>query len=175
MRRFIGQVAPGEADRAAAEANSLLLTRRWSQAEGAFRDILERDPSNAAAALGLPKSLLMQGVGRPALQVLENFPSGSEWSTAMRLKPVAQLLIEVDEGGPQPQDDPLAAAFRQAGRLIGHGKIPAAMDGLLDLLRQDKRYRGGLPKEILVGLFALLGEDDPRTREYRDELASVLF
>ncbi|OGO16126.1 MAG: hypothetical protein A2Y93_03095 [Chloroflexi bacterium RBG_13_68_17] len=175
VRRFIGQVAPGEADRAAAEANSLLLTRRWSQAEGAFRDILERDPSNAAAALGLLKSLLMQGVGRPALQVLENFPSGSEWSTAMRLKPVAQLLIEVDEGGPQPQDDPLAAAFRQAGRLIGHGKIPAAMDGLLDLLRQDKRYRGGLPKEILVGLFALLGEDDPRTREYRDELASVLF
>ncbi len=175
VRRFIGQVAPGEADRAAAEANGLLLTRHWSQAEGAFRDILERDPSNATAALGLVKALLMQGVGRPALDVLARFPSGGEWSTAMQLKPVAELLSEADGGGSQGQDDPLAAAYLQAGRLIGHGKIPAAMDGLLDILRQDKRYRSGRPREILIGLFALLGEDDPLTREYRDELASVLY
>jgi len=175
VRRFISQVAPGEADRAAAEAGSLLLSRRWPEAEGAFRDILERDPSNAAAGLGLVKSLLMQGLGRPSLEALEHFPSGPEWSTAMRLKPVAELLAEVEAGAAAADDDPLGAALRQAGRLVSHGKIPAAMDGLLDILRSDKRYRGGLPREILVGLFALLGEDDPLTREYRDELASVLF
>ena len=49
------------------------------------------------------------------------------------------------------------------------------MDGLLDVLRQDKGYRKGLPKQALLALFALLGDEDPLTRKYRDELASVLF
>jgi putative thioredoxin len=49
------------------------------------------------------------------------------------------------------------------------------MDGLLDILREDKQYREGLPKDILLALFALLGDGDPLTRQYRDELASVLF
>jgi putative thioredoxin len=49
------------------------------------------------------------------------------------------------------------------------------MDGLLDVLREDKRYRDGLPKDILLAIFALLGDEDALTREYRNELASVLF
>jgi putative thioredoxin len=63
----------------------------------------------------------------------------------------------------------------QAARLIARGNLAAAMDGLLDILRQNKTYRKGLPKEILLALFSLLGEGDTLTREYRDELASVLF
>jgi putative thioredoxin len=69
----------------------------------------------------------------------------------------------------------LQAGLYQAGRLIVRGNLPAAMDGLIDILRQDKRYRAGLPKNVLLALFALLGDDDPLTRQYRDELASVLF
>ena len=49
------------------------------------------------------------------------------------------------------------------------------MDGLLDILREDKTYRGGLPKQIMLALFILLGDQDPLTREYREELASILF
>ncbi|HLB64777.1 MAG TPA: tetratricopeptide repeat protein, partial [Anaerolineales bacterium] len=69
----------------------------------------------------------------------------------------------------------LEASLHQAARLIARGNLPAAMDGLIDILRQDKRYRGGLPKSVLLALFALLGDEDPLTRQYRDELASVLF
>jgi thioredoxin-like negative regulator of GroEL len=49
------------------------------------------------------------------------------------------------------------------------------MDGLLETLRRDKRYRKGEPRLVMLGIFELLGEDDPRTLEYRRELASVLF
>ncbi len=49
------------------------------------------------------------------------------------------------------------------------------MDGLLDVLRQDKRYRKGEAKDVLLALFELLGDEDPLTRTYRSELASVLF
>jgi putative thioredoxin len=84
-------------------------------------------------------------------------------------------LAEVEGDGPRQNGDPLQASLHQAGRLIIRGNLPAAMDGLIDILRQDKHYRGGLPKNLLLALFALLGDDDPLTRQYRDELASVLF
>jgi putative thioredoxin len=49
------------------------------------------------------------------------------------------------------------------------------MDGLLDILRQDKRYRKDEPRRIMLAMFAWLGEDNPKTQEYRRELASALF
>ena len=49
------------------------------------------------------------------------------------------------------------------------------MDGLLDVLRQDKQYLKGEPKNVMLALFELLGDADPLTQTYRNELASVLF
>jgi putative thioredoxin len=63
----------------------------------------------------------------------------------------------------------------QAGRLISRGNVEAAMDGLLDVLRADKNYRKGQARQALLGLFALLGDNDDLTRAYRDEMASILF
>jgi putative thioredoxin len=175
VRRFIQQLAPSEAEKAVQEAKSLLATRHWEEAEEEFRKVLDRDEVNAAAALGLVKSLLMQGRGAEPLDIIQHFPAGTEWAEAERLRPLAKLLAEVEEDGPYPNNDPLASRFYQAARLIARGNLPAAMDGLLDILREDKGYRGGLPKDILLAIFALLGDEDSQTRQYRDELASVLF
>jgi putative thioredoxin len=175
VRRFLERLIPDESQQAVEEARSLLAARKWAHAEEAFRDVLLRDEANAAAALGMVESLLMQGKGRHALELLNDFPPGVEWITAERLKPLAELLASVEANGPSPDNDALAAELYQAGRLIARGNIPAAMDGLLDILRADKNYRRGLPKEIMLALFTLLGENDPLTRQYRDELASVLF
>jgi putative thioredoxin len=71
--------------------------------------------------------------------------------------------------------DSLEAQFWQAGRLLQRGNVEAAMDGYLDILRQDKTFRDGEPKKVLLGLFDLLGDDDPLTANYRRELAMILF
>ena len=175
LRRFIDELAPSAADLAVEEAQSLLGTRHYDQAEAAFREVLAENEANADAALGLVESLLMQGNGQETLTILANFPSGTAWAKAERLKPLAELLVEVELGGPQGNGDVLEAGLYQAARLIVRGNFPAAMDGLLEVLRQDKGYRDGLPKHVLLALFALLGDEDPLTRKYRDELASVLF
>ncbi len=175
VRRFIQKLGPSEAEKAVEEARSLLATRHFQEAEQAFRDVLAGDETNAAAALGLVESLLMQGRGVEPTEIIENFPPGTEWAKAETLKPLANLLAQVEADGPYPEDDPLAARLYQSARLLSRGNIPAGMDGLLDILRENKHYQNGLPKQILLALFALLGDNDPITREYRDELASVLF
>ena len=176
VRRFVSNLVPTQQDRDMEEARTLLATRHWQGAENAFRWVLEGEESNSAAALGLVHSLLMQGKGRGALTILKDFPPGAEWAKAEGLRPLAEELSAVENGGePSSEGTPLDAALSQAMRLFGRGNVPAAMDGLLDILRQDKHFRKDLPKRILLAIFTLLGDDDPLTREYRNELASVLF
>jgi len=177
VRRFVQGLAPSEADQELEKARSLLATHHWQEAEASFREVMAREEASGAAGLGLAKSLLMQGKGREALSILKAFPPSNEVVEAERLRPLAEVLAEVEvrADGPRPNGDPLEASLHQAARLIARGNLPAAMDGLIDILRQDKRYRGGLPKSVLLALFALLGDEDPLTRQYRDELASVLF
>jgi putative thioredoxin len=175
VRRFIQGLAPTEADQALERARGLLATHHWPEAEAGFREVLEREETSGAAALGLVHSLLMQGKGSEALALLKQFPPSNEVVMVERLLPLAELLAGVEADRAAGDDDPLEASLMQAGRLIARNNLPAAMDGLIDILRQDKRYKGGLPKNILLAIFALLGDEDPLTRQYRDELASVLF
>ncbi|HUS83522.1 MAG TPA: tetratricopeptide repeat protein [Anaerolineales bacterium] len=175
VRKVIGKLAPSEAEAAVENARSLLATHHWEKAETSFREIYAMDETNAPAALGLLESLLMQGKGEEALHIIDVFPPGNEWAKAEQHKPLAALLAEVEENGLGNQDDPLAAELYQAARLIGLGNLPAAMDGMLDILREQKDFRAGLPKKVLLALFAIIGDQDTLTQQYRDELASVLF
>lgn len=175
VRRFLQQLAPSAESLELERARSLLATRHWAEAESAFRALLEQDTQDGAAALGLLKSLLMQGKGAQAEALASRFPPGAEWPGAEKLKPLAAALAECEQAGETLPGDPLEAAFLRSACLIARGNLPAAMDGLLDVLRQDKHFRGGQARQVLLGLFLLLGDDDPLTRQYRDELASILF
>jgi putative thioredoxin len=175
VRRFIEQLTPSEAELAVEQAHSLLATRHYPDAEAAYREVFEQDETNSEAALGLVESLLIQGKGSEALSILQNYPPGTSWVRAEGYLPLAALLNEVEMATPNLDLPPLEASLYQAARLIGRGNLPAAMDGLLDVLRQEKTYRAGLPKKVFLALFSLMGDQDPLTRKYRDELASVLF
>jgi putative thioredoxin len=175
VRRFLQQLIPSEAEQAVQQAHSLLATRHYPEAEAAYREVLDQEETNSEAALGLVESLLIQGKGAEARAILANFPAGTASVKAERYVPLATLLSEAESAEPGQDQTPMDASLHQAARLIGLGNLPAAMDGLLDVLRQDKTYRGGLPKQVMLALFSLLGEQDPLTRKYRDELASILF
>jgi putative thioredoxin len=161
VREFVKRLAPTAADRKLGEGQSLLATRHWAEAEAAFRAVLRDQPESANAALGLLKALLALGQGCEAADLLEDFPRGDAAPLAEKLAPLAE--------------DDLEALYYQSARLLGRGQLEAGMDGLLDVLRQDKRYRKGEPRQVMVGVFELLGDDDATTREYRGELASVLY
>lgn len=175
VRRFLERLAPSQAHIALDNARGLLATRHWGEAEVAFRDILVQDERNPAAALGLLKCLLIQGRGLEAQAILRDFPSGVEVAEAQKLEPLAALLAETEAEKAKDDVAALEAQVLQAGRLLQRGNLEAAMDGLLDVLRADRHYWRGRVKGALLAIFALLGDEDPLTRSYRDELASILF
>jgi putative thioredoxin len=175
LREFINKLTPpGPNNLALEKANSLLLSQQWNQAEAVFRDASQSMPDDPECLLGLTKSLLAQNKTDEALIILHNFPPSSQLSTIEMLKPLAESLrrLNMDQ---LPDETILDTTFMSSVRLFTRGNLPAALDGLLDILRQDKSYRDGLARQVIVALLELMDNENPQTRQYRNELASILF
>ncbi len=175
IREFISNLTPpSPVDLEIEKGQGLLLSHHWNDAEKILSNALYQKPDSAAAQLGLAKSLLAQGKPEEALKYLEEIPDSRELHSAELLKPLAQALQHLNNGD-LPEDSDLDAVFHNSLHLAGQGKFPLALDGFLDILRQDKHYRNKLARDVILGILELMGSEDPMTREYRSELASALF
>jgi putative thioredoxin len=174
VREFIRTLAPSERDLLFEKAQGLLEMGQYANAEAAFRQFLAKSPQHPSALLGLVRCLLFQGHLHQSNLILQDFPPSKEYPHAQMMLPLAKALLAV-ENAPLFSDDPLEAAYFNALRLVRKANLEAAMDGLLDVLRQDKHYRDSEPRRVLLGIFELLGDVHPLTRQYRQELALVLF
>ena len=174
IREFIKAFAPSQSDLDLEKGISLLKLGQPLAAEGAFRQVLEVNPDQPSALLGLARSLVLLGDVGESLLILQQFPESREFSSAQTLLPLVEALSSFDPNAVNT-DNALDAAFAQAIRLAKRGNYEAAMDGMLDILRQDKRFKDGGVRKVILALFELLGKESPITQEYRSELASVLF
>ena len=174
VRAFICKISPDPNDLMIEKGNGLLEMNQAMAAENTFRKVLESTPESAPARLGLVKSLLLQGDGDESMTWLTDFPISREYNSAEILRPVAEALANYD-ASILSADDSLEAAYLSALRLVKRGNLEAALDGLLDILRQDKRFRKGQVHRLVLGILELMGDNRPDTREYRNELASILF
>jgi len=174
LRDFVRHLAPEPEDLMYDKGRSLLKQDDYPGAEDAFRAFLSVHPDHPSALLGLVRAMLLQGKSDEAVILLGNFPASSEYNTAQLLKPVAQAFSEFKDATIE-SDNPLEAAFRNGIRLARRGNILAAMDGFLVILRKDKDYREGEVKNIFVGLLALIGDDHPEARGYRNDLSAAIY
>ena len=175
LREFIQNLVPSPSRCNARKRGQPSPFARMALCRGYLPRVLSTSPNSSTGLLGLLKSLLSQGLGKEALIIVQNFPPSHEYATAEILRPLAEALTKLERGTWMVQDDPLSAAFYNSVRLASRGNIYAALDGLLDVIRQDKRYQNGQPRQLVVALLELLGDHDPQTRQYRQELASILF
>jgi putative thioredoxin len=172
VREFIKKYAPNQSDLILTAAQDLARAKKWAEAEAAYRHALAVDPNSAQIALELSKVLLHQGKGAEAATLLEVIPSDArESEAAHKLLPVAHWMCVSTADGTQEID----RMYAEAGQLACHGNYGEAMDGLIGVLRRNRFYRNGEAKQIMLGVFELLGADDPIVREYQRQLANVLF
>ncbi|MCW5876923.1 MAG: tetratricopeptide repeat protein [Anaerolineales bacterium] len=173
IRNFIKQLQEPLSDIPTGKAGSLAAQEAWAEAEELYRLALQDNPDHPAALLGLARTLLAQGQAAAALPILREFPGSREYATAEALTPLAEAMAAPDEG-PDTEGE-LEAVAANAVRLAVAGRLLPALDGLLDVLREDKQHAAGRTRQIFLGLLAVLGEDNPATRDYRAELATLLF
>lgn len=176
LREFLHQLAPRPGDLLLDKGNNLLSRGQWDAAQDAFRQVIQSDPDHPGGLLGLAKSYLARGEAVAALPILREFPASKEYGVAEQLLPLAEALAALDAGELSGDGrDELLPMYRTALHLVQRGNLEAAIDGLLDILREDKKYRQGEVRQVTVALLHLLGEENPHSQAYRNELSSLLF
>jgi putative thioredoxin len=174
VKEFIRNLAPSQIDLFLEKGQSQLEIMSWREASDSFQQFLAKSPNHPAGLLGLVKSSLMQGNLPEAVRIVNEFPLSPEYARMELLRPLLNALLS-EKSNQGISDDPLDATYLNTLRLIKRGYLPAGMDGLIDILRQDKHYRNDEARKVMLGLFEVLGVNHPLTQQYRRELAMVLF
>lgn len=175
IRDFLSKIIPPSPLTLAIEkANSLIEFHDWENAEPVYKDVLGKHPEHPAALLGLAKIYLATQKPQDAYLILADFPESRQYARAQVLLPLSKTLTEY-ERGQIPEESDLDFLFLNSLRLVSRQNIPAALDGLLEILKENRQYGDGVAKEIFLALLEILGETNQATRKYRSELASALF
>lgn len=171
---YVRSFTPGPENLLLEKAASYLKSARYEDVEDACLEVLEEIPGHPGAKLLLAKSLIWQGEYLEALTIIHHFPASAEYQSAEKLGPLAEgLLQEFDPG--HMGENTLDPYYYRSLHLIQIRNIEAALDGLLEILKQNKSYRSGGPRKIILGVFELLGNDHPLVNDYRVQLANALF
>jgi putative thioredoxin len=171
---YVQAIVPGPEKLLLEKAASLLETHHHQEVEDICLEVLDDIPNQPLAKLLLAKSFLWQNRYQQALDVLDKFPSSPELPKAELLKLLAEQLTKGQEDLLSSSNQ-LDLIYSRVLKLLHSGKIPSALDGLLAILEKDKTYQSGLPHQLTLSVFELLGEDHPLTVEYRSLLANTLF
>jgi putative thioredoxin len=174
VKEFIRNLAPSQIDLLLEKGQSQLESLDWLEASKTFRQFLLKSPNHPGGLLGLLKSELMLGHYPQAKIIIDDFPPSPEYASLEMLRLLHEVMVRV-KTNQQISEEPLEAVYCNSLRLAMRGNIPAAMDGMIEILRQDKHYRNDEVRKVLLGLFETLGNNHPLTQQYRQELALVLF
>ena len=165
IRQFLQSVLPSEADGLVERAEVEERAGRTEEAERLYKQALEEDPAGTAARVGLARLAALRGEDEEARKLLE----------AARPDPEAERLLAALEvsGWADPSRNGEGA---QAGaeRAAADGRFDEALAGFLQRVRSGGEAAEGA-REAMLKVFAVLGEEDPLTVEYRRKLANALF
>jgi putative thioredoxin len=141
------------------------------QAKAFFGHLISQFPQSQKLAIAAAKFLISQGSFASAEKILVTVPDGDR-----EYYPQVQALRELvalkqDTNRTHELDDSFFTAIEQV--LVEN--YEAALDGLLELVSRDRKYRNDGARKAMVMVFELMGDENPLTSKYRRKLTSTLY
>jgi putative thioredoxin len=184
IRRFVDQLVPSAADTMAAEAKRLEAAGNLAQAETAYRHALRSDATHPAALLGLGRVLFQRDLFDEALATWQRVPLGKlerqeaeGWIAKASFRQEAALSGGEVEARRRLAANPndLDARLALAAAMAAKGSYREALEGYLEVVRRDRGAFRQQARQAMLSLFTLLGDEHELTKEYRPQLAMLLF
>ena len=179
VREFYDSLIPSEADIKAAEGYRMMQENQIPIARLHFEAALEENPDHEPAGVGLAAILVRLGETERAAELARrwpNHPMSKSVLTSMELT-AALAGYEAHEIRSAVSANPNDAMsrFRHGCLLAVEGQWQQALDELLESVRIDKLAGDEAARKCLLGIFSMLGDDQPVVVEYRKRLGRLLF
>jgi putative thioredoxin len=164
IRQWLRTVVPTEADHLVEQGEEAEREGRVGEAERLYRRALDRQPDHPGAILGRGRLAAARGDLEEARTLLQ----------PLRPDPEAERVLAAIEVSGWSEPSPNGEGPLQRGqRAAAEGRYREALDVFLAEVqaggdRQEAR-------DAMIKVFAVLGDEDPLTVEYRRKLATALF
>lgn len=148
-----------------------------------LRQALVATPDADTLKLDLALMLLQTGAAEEAEQLLDGLPAnlGTD-DRALRARARLAVIARVKDAPPPPvlekaiaaNPDDLGSRYLLGSQLILGGEPEAGLEQLIEMLRRDRNFEGGLPRKALIEAF-LMVDDEQLVSRFRRRMASLLF
>ncbi len=179
VRAFFDSLIPSEADVKAAEGYRMMQENQIPIARLHFEAALEENPDHELAGVGLAAILARLGETERAVELAQRWPNHPMSKSVLTSMELSATLAghdpaEIRNAAAANADDAVAR-YRHGCLLALEGQMLQALDELLESVRLDKFAADEAARKTLLGLFAMLGENEPAIAEYRRRLGRLLF
>ena len=191
LREFVDKLAQSSGtkvkspiDEALEQANHLLEEEQFEQASSIFSHIIQHASDNLEAKVGLAKCAIETDKHQEARDIIDGLSADEK--TDPGLLPIVNALELADKVADVGDLDTLKSAVRQNSKdhnarydlalaLYASGQAEAAIDELLEIIRQNRNWNDDAARLELLKIFEVLGPTDLITSAGRRKLSSILF
>jgi putative thioredoxin len=182
VREFLAKLIPSPAEVQIGVARNLRAEGSTSEAEQAFRTALELEPGHPVASHDLGLMLFERGDLSAASELAESARLGTAMDpeierlkTAIRVRDsgdgdLASLEAEIANA----PDDP-GTRIKLAAALAAQERHEEALSAYLEVVKRAPDYEDQAARRAMLDLFEVLGSDHDITRDFRAQLARLLY
>jgi putative thioredoxin len=160
VNKFIDSILPTEAEKKAEEARSVEESGDLATAEERYRQVLQEDPDNREAAVGLARILVDRGELDEAERLVAKHRPDAEAEQVL-------ATITLRRWANPPEDGTLG----EAKHLVASGDVIGGLAGMLQAVAEDR----DAARDAMITVFTAVGDEDPLVQEYRRLLSAALF
>ena len=183
VHAFLDRIAPGGPPAAGpvAQAAELVEAGNVAGAAALLHEHLLTQGGDAEARIALAGLLLDLDRADEAKEVVaglsEEAAASDEARAVLSRIALAENAGDVDElrGKAEANPDDIGARTELGQALVARREYEAGLEQLLEAVRLDPSGEGLAAKQAMLGVFEILGLEDPVANDYRFQLSLVLF
>jgi len=171
-------------DEALEQAEALVEAGQFEQAGAVYSQVVQHAPDNIVAKAGLARCCIETGNTAGAQELVDTLSDDERkdaaFTSILSALELADKAAEAGDLAPlqaaveaNPKDH--EARYNLALALYAGGQAEAAIDALIEIIRQDRGWNDDAARLELLKLFEAIGPTEPATMDGRKKLSAILF
>jgi len=165
-------------------AAELVALGQYDEAIALYQLITADDPENYDVYLDMAQALLKKGDLDSAEAIVERLPDAQKMDPRAKSIVAGKVFQDLLASAPDratcesriaANDEDSEARYFLAVHLMVSDDVESAITHLLTIIRTDRQYNDDAARLLLIQIFDRLGNDDPRARTGRRQLATLLM
>ena len=184
IRRIIAEVAGDPNEDALVNADLLARDGQYDEAENIYRTLLEQEPDDSKATIGLGRLAILKGNTEEARSLLSSIDEMDDQHDTAEILLSTLQFSEVcsREGGMEAiksrlerDPDNLDARYALGCCYAVSNDYENALKEFLTIIKRNQSYDDGTARKAMLNLFSILGTESELTVRYRELLAREIF